>query len=637
MTRPRSTTSSRTRLARQRSRLPSGPRARGVALVTGAARGIGAATVRRLSAEGWNVVARRPRRGRPAAALRDGHGGRAAGARQRARASRSRADVCDAEALAGAVEIAERRWGGLDAIVAAAGVIAGGVPAWELDVEQERAVLDVNLGGVLTAARVGIPALLRRPEPREGRFIAVASTAATRGLPMLAAYCASKAGVTGLIRALAVELGGTGITANAVSPGSTRTPILDESARLYGLESAEAFAAQQPLGRLARAGGGRGADRLAGRPAEQRRDGRHLPARRRPLALRLALDATLRIYGHGRVLVARGRIIRLTEHGPAALRALLADTATPAQRRLGDRLVAAGMAHPRPTPQHRPTTLVIPVRDRPADLARLLATLNPSSGPNPSERVDDSRGSDPAVVVVDDGSRVPVEGAIRREVSGGPGGGAERRAAGRRDRVRRVSGQRHGAAGRVDRAARRALRGSEGRRRRAADTERATGGGRRSTWANTPPRSGRAGTCRTCPRAALLMRTQRAPRRPVRPRAAVRRGRGPDLAADRRRLARALRPERRRRARGARHAQAALQVRDVGGAAASNGTPASSSTWSSGPWPAATLALLAARQPRLAALAYAAQTVQLARTLHKHQVPVRLAPAVDRQERPRRP
>ena len=135
-------------------------------------------------------------------------------------------------------------------IVAAAGVIAGGVPAWELDAEQQAAVLEVNLGGVLTAARVGVPALLKRPEPREGRFIAVASTAATRGLPMLAAYCAAKAGVVGFVRALAVELGGTGVTANAVSPGSTRTAILDESARLYGLESAEAFAAQQPLGRL---------------------------------------------------------------------------------------------------------------------------------------------------------------------------------------------------------------------------------------------------------------------------------------------------------------------------------------------------------------------------------------------------
>ena len=120
------------------------------------------------------------------------------------------ADVTDPEAMQAAVDMALKRWGGLDAIVAAAGVIAGGVPAWELDAEQERAVLEVNLGGVITAARVGIPALLRRPEPREGRFIAVASAAASKGLPMLAAYCASKAGVTGFIRALAVELGGTG-------------------------------------------------------------------------------------------------------------------------------------------------------------------------------------------------------------------------------------------------------------------------------------------------------------------------------------------------------------------------------------------------------------------------------------------
>ena len=58
-------------------------------------------------------------------------------------------------------------------------------------------MLDVDLGGVLNAARVAVPALLRRPEPRSGRFVAVASTAAVRGLPMLAAYCAAKAGVAG--------------------------------------------------------------------------------------------------------------------------------------------------------------------------------------------------------------------------------------------------------------------------------------------------------------------------------------------------------------------------------------------------------------------------------------------------------
>jgi NAD(P)-dependent dehydrogenase (short-subunit alcohol dehydrogenase family) len=60
--------------------------------------------------------------------------------------------------------------------------------------------------------------------------------------------------VAGLIRALGAELGGTGVTANAVSPGSTDTPILAESARLYDLPAAAAFAAQQPVGRLLDAG-----------------------------------------------------------------------------------------------------------------------------------------------------------------------------------------------------------------------------------------------------------------------------------------------------------------------------------------------------------------------------------------------
>jgi NAD(P)-dependent dehydrogenase (short-subunit alcohol dehydrogenase family) len=69
---------------------------------------------------------------------------------------------------------------------------------------------------------------------------------------MLAAYCAAKAAVTGFARALAAELRGTNVTANAVTPGSTATRILDESARLYDLESAEAFSRQQPLDRLIR-------------------------------------------------------------------------------------------------------------------------------------------------------------------------------------------------------------------------------------------------------------------------------------------------------------------------------------------------------------------------------------------------
>ena len=222
-----------------------------VALVTGAARGVGAATVRRLDADGWSVVALDragddPRLGYALGSAAELDAVVAAAGD----AIAVRADVTDPAAMARAVATAERTFGGLDAVIACAGVMAGGVPAWELDPEAERAVIDVCLGGVMHAARAGIPALLRRPQPRSGRFVAVASTAAIRGLPMLAAYCAAKAGVAGLVRALAAELRGTGVTANAVAPGSTDTALLAETARLYDLPAAQSFAAQQPIERL---------------------------------------------------------------------------------------------------------------------------------------------------------------------------------------------------------------------------------------------------------------------------------------------------------------------------------------------------------------------------------------------------
>ncbi len=215
------------------------------ALVTGAARGIGAATVRRLVRADWQVVALDiaadlPELPYPLGRPED---------LEALGVTTVVADARDAAAVAGAVALVERTYGGLDAAVAAAGVIGGGVPLWEQDPAQTAAVLSVDLAAVVTLAQVALPAILRRPAPRSGRFVAVASAAATRGLPMLAAYCAAKAGVTGLVRALAVELRGTGVTANAVSPGSTDTPILAESARLYGVP-VRSFAAQQPLDRL---------------------------------------------------------------------------------------------------------------------------------------------------------------------------------------------------------------------------------------------------------------------------------------------------------------------------------------------------------------------------------------------------
>jgi SDR family mycofactocin-dependent oxidoreductase len=229
-----------------------------VAVVTGAARGIGAATVLALAADGWSILAvdsaaDDPALPYPMASPADLSGvvsqaNESAGAPGRVRPFV--ADVRDSDAVTAAVAEAERRWGGLDAAIAVAGVIAGGVPLWEVPLAQQQAVLDVNLGGVLSLARAAVPALLRRPAPRSGRFLAVVSAAATRGLPMLAAYCAAKAGAAGLIRALAAELADSGVTANGVSPGSTATPILDQSARLYELPGAQAFASQQPVRRL---------------------------------------------------------------------------------------------------------------------------------------------------------------------------------------------------------------------------------------------------------------------------------------------------------------------------------------------------------------------------------------------------
>ncbi len=226
-----------------------------VAVVTGAARGIGAAVVNALAGAGWSVIATDTATDDPRLPYHLGTLDQleavAAGASGGGATVVSLvADTCDTAAMARAVDEAGRRFGGLDAMVAAAGVVGGGAPLWEMDEGALRAVVEIDLMGPIVAARAGVPALLRRPVPRRGRFIAIASTAATRGMPGLAAYGAAKAGVSGLVRGLAADLRGTGVTANAVSPGSTDTAGLAESARLYGLTSPQAFAVQQPIERL---------------------------------------------------------------------------------------------------------------------------------------------------------------------------------------------------------------------------------------------------------------------------------------------------------------------------------------------------------------------------------------------------
>ncbi len=225
-----------------------------VAVVTGGARGIGAATAVRLADAGWRLVLVDKCADDPALAYslatKEDLDATVAACGGPEQAEGVVADVRDQTALDGAVRLAVERFGGLDAALAIAGCIGGGMEAWNTPDDLWSALLAINLEGAWRLAKAAVPALLERPVPRQGRFVAVASASGTVGIYMLAAYSAAKHGVIGLVRSLAAELGPHGITANAVAPGSTTTAMLEASAAVYGLATPEEFANQHLLPRL---------------------------------------------------------------------------------------------------------------------------------------------------------------------------------------------------------------------------------------------------------------------------------------------------------------------------------------------------------------------------------------------------
>jgi NADP-dependent 3-hydroxy acid dehydrogenase YdfG len=174
-----------------------------VALVTGASRGIGAAVARSLAAEGVRL----------ALASRSGDDLGLDGAVAR------RCDVRRPDDLEALVAEAVERFGGIDILVANAGVGAYG-PFLDLPADQLEEMIDINVKGTLYAVRAALPHLL---ESEAADIVTLASEAGRRGLPLEAVYCASKFAQVGFTRALDHELREQGVRCSNVCPGGVAT------------------------------------------------------------------------------------------------------------------------------------------------------------------------------------------------------------------------------------------------------------------------------------------------------------------------------------------------------------------------------------------------------------------------------
>jgi 3-oxoacyl-[acyl-carrier protein] reductase len=213
-----------------------------VAIVTGAASGIGAATALAMAREGARVLV---------VDLNEAGAKKTVEQIEKAggQATAARADVTRAADNQAVVEQAVARWGRLDVFYANAGV-----PQWKTDVEDvEEKVFDqifaVNVKGVWLAAKYALPVMKRQ---RRGVFLITASTSAVRPRPGGQTYAASKGAVVVLAKALALETAPHGVRVVAIAPVATHTPMLPTfmNKREVDEEGLKAYIATVPLGRL---------------------------------------------------------------------------------------------------------------------------------------------------------------------------------------------------------------------------------------------------------------------------------------------------------------------------------------------------------------------------------------------------
>jgi pyridoxal 4-dehydrogenase len=178
-----------------------------IAIVTGAAQGIGKAIAEKLHAEGASVAAV------------DVNGDGAAQTASQLNGLAIQADISSEDDTTRMAQETLDRYGKIDVLVNAAAIVPF-IPWDEVDFAYWRKLLSVNLDGAYLVSRAVEPAMRGAGY---GRIVQIASNAFMAGTPNMGPYLAAKGGVIGLTRALATELGRYGITANAVAPGITRT------------------------------------------------------------------------------------------------------------------------------------------------------------------------------------------------------------------------------------------------------------------------------------------------------------------------------------------------------------------------------------------------------------------------------
>ena len=216
-------------------------------LITGAAGGVGAATARRLCEQGAAVVGT----DLDADAVNRLAGELAGDAFE---AHALVLDVTNDEEVRTAVEAAARVLGGLDTLIANAGILTV-ARIEDLSPETFRRTLEVNLVGSFLCIRHAVPAIRRAGG---GAIVCTTSQAGLEGVPEATAYCASKFGVVGMVQSLARELTGDGIRVTAVAPGLVDTPMIREfyerRAAIHGGDAESLLQqaiAEYPIGRLA--------------------------------------------------------------------------------------------------------------------------------------------------------------------------------------------------------------------------------------------------------------------------------------------------------------------------------------------------------------------------------------------------